>query len=97
MAERQTINPLFNQAPVIVSEQKLDFTEQFRLNDTIVRFIIGTDVDTMTKVGLLERILPGLIRAGECSCSCSCGCSCSCICTDGKVTLAIYSQAGRVW
>ncbi|HYU43863.1 MAG TPA: hypothetical protein VEQ84_17085 [Vicinamibacteria bacterium] len=87
---RQT---LFAQAPVIVSELKLDFTEMFRLNDSIVKAILGSDVDVMTKAGMLERILPGLPRASACSCSCSCSCSCG---GDGSVQRFATSAAGRV-
>jgi len=73
MADTKTA---FREAPVIVSELKLDFTEMFRTNASVVKLILDSDVDLMTKAGMLERILPGLTRAGACACSCSCSCSC---------------------
>jgi hypothetical protein len=81
MADQSTGKPdltrtLFQQAPTIVSEMRVDYSQLTRINDAIVSTIINSDADVMTKAGLLERILPGLAAAGSCACSCSCSCSC---------------------
>jgi hypothetical protein len=87
---------LLQQGPVIVSEMRLNFDEPFKLNKTIVTAILGADTDVLTKAGLLARILPGLVAAGNCACSCSCSCSCSCTCGSEALTPSLTPQTGRV-
>jgi hypothetical protein len=69
---------LSKQCPVIVSEMRLDFNEITKMNKSIVDLIVNSDVDVLTKAGMLSRILPGLSAEGACACSCACSCSCSC-------------------
>jgi len=69
---------LFVRDPVIVSEVKIDFSELFRTNRTIVHSVLNADTNVVAKIGILERLLPGLAAAGDCACSCACQCACSC-------------------
>jgi hypothetical protein len=69
---------LFPQAPIIISEMKIDYNEVSRMNQRIVNLVLEADVDVLTKAGILERLLPGMAAAGDCACSCACSCSCSC-------------------
>ena len=87
---QETQAPL-QQAPVIISEVRLNYTDLFLLNQSIIKTIIELDVDVMSKTALLERILPNLAQAGSCSCSCSCACSC-----DGGGSVAARVQSGRI-
>lgn len=87
---QETQAPL-QQAPVIISEVQLNYTDLFLLNQSIIKTIIELDVDVMSKTALLERILPNLAQAGSCSCSCSCACSC-----DGGGSVAARVQSGRI-
>ncbi len=87
---QETQAPL-QQAPVIISEVRLNYTDLFLLNQSIIKTIIESDVDVMSKTALLERILPNLAQAGSCSCSCSCACSC-----DGGGSVAARVQSGRI-
>jgi hypothetical protein len=86
---------LFQRAPIIVSEMRVDFNEVIKMNQNIVNLVLKANVDILTKAGMLERLLPGLMVAGDCACSCSCSCSCTC----GSESLqgSITPQAGRVF
>jgi hypothetical protein len=85
----------FQQAPVIISEIRLNYNEVFTMNRRIIDAVLDTETDVVSKIGLLSRILPGLVAAGSCTCSCSCNCSCSCTCGGEVLSEAVATPAGR--
>ena len=87
---------MLQQAPVIVSEVRLNFDEQLAMNRNIVNTVLELDVDLISKVGLLNRILPGSPQRATAPAAGSCSCSCSCTCGAEAQIRSLAPQSGRV-